>query len=253
MTCRLCLQDKELLLSHVIPNAFLKRAKRSSPQLIRLSIGSQAGPLLDNVNWRERLLCEECEAFISNRYEVSQIRFLRNGRLVIPHPNRITFTEFNYRKFYIFWLTILWRTSISSHPAFRGFELGADLDDILRRVVLHEDMRLDPGHCISEFIEVGLLKIKPFDIFTDETLKKMLMTMYLPGRPGGSSMYMLVEGFLICFHFAVDGRFDMEPEFGRVKKSRLFRVPIVSLEKSEALHSIFSDMNNYAKRHRDVQ
>ncbi|WP_434774750.1 hypothetical protein [Pseudomonas oryzihabitans] len=204
---------------------------------------------MDNVDWKERLLCEECEIFVSNRYEVSQIRFLRNGRLVVRHPNRITFTEFNYRKFYIFWLSILWRTSISSHPAFKGIELGADLDSVLRKVILSEDMSLHPGHCISEFITVGLLKIKPFDFFTDDTLKNMLMTIHLPGRPKNSSMYMIVEGFLVCFHFKTSEGKDMAPEFGRVKKSRLFRMPIVALEQSEALHSIFYEMNKYARHH----
>lgn len=251
MVCRLCLQDKKLCLSHVIPKAFLKRAKKSSPQLIRLSIGSQIGPVMDNVDWKEPLLCQDCEKFICNRYEESQIRFLRNGRLVVRHPDRITFTDFSYRKFYIFWLSILWRTSISSHPAFRAFEMGAQLDEILRRVILHEDMRLDPGHCISEFMAIGLLKIKPFDIFTDETLKKMLMTLHLANRPEASSMYMIIEGFLICFHFTVHGGQEMAPEFGRVKKSRLFRVPIVSLQQSEALHSIFYEMNDYAQRYRE--
>lgn len=138
--CRLCTKETELRDSHIIPRSFIKKVKGESPQLIKMNVGTSEKPALENADWKEKLLCSDCEQFLSNRYETTQLTYLRNGRIVQKHPNRITFSSFNFEKFYLFWLSILWRASVSSLPAFKHVDLGSEMNRYLARMIMEERM-----------------------------------------------------------------------------------------------------------------
>lgn len=247
-TCKLCLQEKPLKGSHVIPRAFMKRVKSGCNQLIRMVPESENKPRFDNANWNLPLLCGECERLINERYETSQIRYLRNGKITVRHPDRVTFGQFNFDKFYLFWLSILWRASVADMDEFASVELGAELNEIVRAVLMSGTTRYGNA-CMSDFIQIGIVRLKPSDgdFFCDETLRQVISNFVLDASDG-LRYYFLVEGFLVAFELTVDVNLQLPKEFGRVKKTFNFRMPALKINESKWATSMFNKIIAHAKQ-----
>lgn len=89
---------------------------------------------------RERLMCRECEQFLSNRYEDYFARFWYQ---TAPLPELVVHTAyeltgFDYVKFKLFHLSILWRAAVAVGRAFKKISLGPH-EEIIRQMLLTED------------------------------------------------------------------------------------------------------------------
>jgi len=127
--CKLCLMEADLRKSHIVPEwcyratyddrhrAIVKRAEISSTHFI------QKG-------WRQRLLCQKCEARFS-RWESWFARFWKESPgLPESMSGRTTDQQIfvmdgvDYAPFKLFHLSILWRASVASGPDFDNVSLG---------------------------------------------------------------------------------------------------------------------------------
>jgi hypothetical protein len=74
---------------------------------------------------RERLLCTECEQQLS-AYEKYAREILMGGvSFQVQHKGNLLYlSEIDYHRFKLFMLSILWRSSISSHAMFSRVNLG---------------------------------------------------------------------------------------------------------------------------------
>lgn len=244
--CRLCSSEAELRDSHIIPRSFINRVKAGEPQLLRMNVGTATKPMLENANWNEKLLCGRCEKVLCDKYEATQLKFLRNGKIVQKHPDRVTFSSFNYEKFYLFWLSILWRASISSLPAFKVVDLGEEMNACLARMIDEERMS-EGGVCISQLIKVGIVKILPTGGFTQDVLRKVLCSFYLKKEPGFVLYYLVLEGFMVCFCLTANMEMEMPKSFGRIKRTFNFRMPALRIDQDENLMEIFNKLISYAQ------
>jgi hypothetical protein len=89
---------------------------------------------------REHLLCFDCEQHLNDKYEKP---FLKQWTVDSPLPDRIAqdaaYTAvFDYPKFKLFHLSILFRASVSSLPTFREVNLAVH-EGRVRRMLLTED------------------------------------------------------------------------------------------------------------------
>lgn len=119
--------------SHSIPRSYFKRLKKDSPQLMIIQKGSK--PKLENIDPKEPLLCFECEQFISNEYESYGTRLLRNPHNIRKNSDHIIVNSFNYKRFYLFLLSILWRASISKNVHYSSVNGVPELDDLMRHCI----------------------------------------------------------------------------------------------------------------------
>jgi len=133
MICRLCLQDKELQRSHLVPE-FLYRPLYDYPdegpkkRFYRTGFGIAVKRSFEQKGLREKLLCRECEKHINKQCE-NYVAGIWPGiwtRLAAQSENSPQQIEFNvdYKKFKLFQLSLLWRTSISSLPDFADIKIG---------------------------------------------------------------------------------------------------------------------------------
>ena len=109
LNCKLCDSLDELQESHIIPRSIFKSLKRKSGQLAKVN-GVSGTPLVkENSDLKEPLLCKNCEQFLSVSYEQYGTRLFKNPNGVTKKENHIEFANFEYEKYYLYLLSILWR------------------------------------------------------------------------------------------------------------------------------------------------
>lgn len=125
MICKLCDKDKELKKSHIIPEFVYKQLYDEKGRFHVLSTLEQRPRPLEQKGIREKLLCNECEQQLSI-YEKYAREIILGGEsfIVRQHGNLLHLSDINYHKFKLFLLSILWRSSISSHIMFSRVNLG---------------------------------------------------------------------------------------------------------------------------------
>lgn len=152
--CKLCLKQRKLHESHIIPEFIYNPIYSENHKLIKVS-GSLEGPNPELIQkgLRERLLCGDCEKFLNDNFEHPSVdvwRVLTSGsssgcitlRKISDHKgNKAAIVSgFDYVSFKLFLLSILWRISISCLKGFQDIYLGPH-EDIIRQRLL----RIQPG------------------------------------------------------------------------------------------------------------
>ena len=153
MKCHLCLQERELCESHIIPEFFYRDSyddkhkmsilKEQDPRIYRSFKGEY-----------EKLLCPDCERFLNRTYENYFDNFWYSKRTLPAyyHHNIFVVKGIDWIKFRLLMLSILWRASISSRKTFSKISLGEHEERI--RVMIKNQ---DPGDFLSYQIFGALL------------------------------------------------------------------------------------------------
>lgn len=146
MRCQLCLEDKTLCKSHIIPEYFYDRLYTGN-RLLEIQVSGEGRPsFYRQKGIREKLLCKECETYLS-RFENYAKTLFEGGYANITHERigRIAVCKgLDYHKFKIFQLSVLWRAGVSADPMFSNIKLGRH-QEILRRMIVDGD----PGESYS--------------------------------------------------------------------------------------------------------
>lgn len=246
--CALCLENKPLRDSHVIPRSFFQKIKNGQPQLVKLTNNLNIPPVMDNANWNEPLLCGDCEHFLNSTYESSQLSFFRNYKSVTKSHGKLTYHDLNFNKFYIMWLSILWRASESKISAFGKVDLGSDVNELIRKIIVSENTNIH-GVDITDIIKIGLTRITPQAGMKEDVARKMLTSPLLEETPSGFNFYFMVEGFLVLYIFSPLNEHSLPPHFGEIKRSRFLRIPKVEIQQSKHATRLFNDLIAIANKH----
>ncbi|KKP51668.1 MAG: hypothetical protein A2281_11250 [Bacteroidetes bacterium RIFOXYA12_FULL_38_20] len=154
--CKLCLGEKELIKkSHIIPDFMYKdlfdnRHKiRAFSPLQRLK-GEGFVKMPSSGEYEGGLLCADCDGKKIGSYEDYAKKAIYGGPLrksISPicknfiDPKGLKFTiceNIEYRRFKLFILSILWRSSISKREFFKDIDLGKH-EEIIRRMLIEGD------------------------------------------------------------------------------------------------------------------
>lgn len=251
--CKLCLEEKELQESHSIPRSFFKRIKKKSSQLIVVQKGSK--PKRENVDPKEPLLCFECEQFISQEYESYGTRLLRNHRNIRKNSDHIIINSFDYKRFYLFLLSILWRASISKSVHYSSVNGVPELDDLMRHCIRQKQVRINRfSHLkVDNFIRVCVFRlIDSTDNIKDYVIKSILSNFAFMNveQVKGIAWYFIVEGFVIFYVFSA-GK-DMHDVVKMRLKSQLTsgshqKIYKIDISRDSLFAGIFNDLISSAK------
>jgi hypothetical protein len=115
MKCRLCGQEKELQLSHIIPEFCFGPLYDEKHRYIALMSDNIANPTKSQKGKRERLLCKECEGRFS-KYERYASQILHHSKELVCTKHDKEGSEFiiEYAPFKLFQMSLLWRLGVSS-------------------------------------------------------------------------------------------------------------------------------------------
>jgi hypothetical protein len=135
-TCRLCLNQRPLEDSHIIPEFFYRGLYDDKHRALRLEREKPRKFVQKGI--RERLLCKDCEGALSKHER--KFRALWYGKKTeLPRhapEDFVAITSFDYASVRILLLSILWRAGVASDARFASVELGPH-QETLRRMV-HE-------------------------------------------------------------------------------------------------------------------
>lgn len=138
MYCALCLQEKELRKSHIIPEFFYKPLYDQKHRLNVFVLNEDQKRYFKQKGLSEFLLCAECEERLS-KYEryASQIFYGGTG-FYITNGNPIKIEGIDYKKFKLFQLSLLFRASVSNLVFFENIDLGPH-EEKIRDMIINEN------------------------------------------------------------------------------------------------------------------
>lgn len=138
--CRLCLQPNPLSRSHIIPEFLYRKAHGDDNSTYAVDRRKMKGRFIQK-GLHERLFCAECEQNRLNRPYEDYFEKIWYKSSPLPQfilGKSVSTESLDYRRFKLFHLSILWRTSIASDFAFRQTRLGP-FEERLRAMILAGD------------------------------------------------------------------------------------------------------------------
>lgn len=150
--CRLCGSLSELQESHIIPKSIFKlaRDKKLNNRFIELHNKKdnviQDGP-------KEYLLCENCEGKISRneKYFKEAIHLNRHETDKAHDGKKLLIKGLDYKRIKLFFLSLLWRASISSKLEFENVCIVSS-EEIIRQRILKENPGVNSNFAISAVV-----------------------------------------------------------------------------------------------------
>jgi hypothetical protein len=195
--CRLCNNEADLQRSHIVPNSILKLVKAGESQLYVFE--ENAKPAYRNVDPKERLLCIDCEQLLSSNYEQYGATLTRNPKNVVKHKECIEFKKFDYKKWYLYYLSILWRSSISSLKEFSCIELR-DFATILQQCILNNTLHLGGDLSLDDFFVITMFRVvDKSSRFEDSAIKNIMLNPMRIDDSGDVLFFFMANGFLVQY------------------------------------------------------
>lgn len=137
--CELCKSSKPIMRSHAIPDSIFKRIFRENNGKGILLTLDDAEIDYSSDSWWEHQLCTDCESLLNDNYEKYALQVLRGTKGNFSKQDEgLSFKEINLHKLTIFFISILWRTSVSNHQAYSSIRLGDYINEYLRSSILHD-------------------------------------------------------------------------------------------------------------------
>jgi hypothetical protein len=201
--CKLCGKEAILRMSHIIPRSYYKRLKKESGQLLLVS-SAEENPKLTNSDPKERLLCGDCEQFLSSNYEVYGTVILRQSENVIKNDDHIVINGFDYKRMYLFFISILWRASLSTHPTFQAVSLDESLQELLRQSILSNNLKISvhTNLRLDHFFRLSVVRIIDSTKNIEDKIIRSIITNFrvVHGADKRSIIYyLMLDGFLVTY------------------------------------------------------
>ena len=144
MLCRYCEQQKRLIKAHIIPETFFRRLREGTqpPLLVRQKEHVRRSPI---GVYDPDILCAECDAIFAPWDDYAQ-ELLSPGLVnaqVITDGVQVggwAIAPYRYDLLKLFFISLLWRTSVSRHPFYSGIKLGT-FEPIAKNMIA----KADPG------------------------------------------------------------------------------------------------------------
>ena len=231
MKCRLCLQEKELVNSHILPNFFYKHIWKNDKRLVLKN-----NPKIRTVKYqggvKEFLLCKDCDGIKISQLESYAKQIIIENENYEERFDRFLFTDVDYHKFYLFQISLLWRMSVSSDVMFDDVRIGK-YEENLRLSLLNENS--------SKINEFGCVIAKPINYPSD--MNKAILKPVFTSKDG-INIYVLYMNGLVWMFFVSEHLF-LAPiqEFFLQRNSVL---PIVKDTRNSTLNFVFNYLREFA-------
>ena len=153
MQCRLCLKNRKLCNSHIVPEFLYGDLYNDDHKMMGINGRGNRGWKPLQIGSREHLLCSDCERHLNDKYEKL---FHKQWLVDLPLPDRIPENAphtvvYDYLTFKLFHLSILFRASVSSLPTFREVNLGVVHEERIRKMLISESPGQDWEYPIHAF------------------------------------------------------------------------------------------------------
>jgi hypothetical protein len=231
MNCALCLCERSLRRSHIIPEFLYKplygaahRAltiHRDLPYIRRIGRGL-----------RERLLCGKCEKLIKKYEDYFKMRWYDTSPLPPDVPigsNVMVIGGLDYEQFKLFHLSILWRASVSSLDEFGEVSLGPH-EERVRRMLLDAD-----AGSIHEYRILATLLLRPGSRIPHSGVMGIPERRRLDGRWAYTSVYAAC-----AWHIFISSHASQDLDLTALKPDGTMMIPMIDIRRIPHLHEQFA-------------
>ena len=146
MKCHLCLEERKLIKAHIIPESFFLplRSSKRAPE-IHSNIDGEYPKKSPIGIYDKSILCSECDSLIGDWDNYAQQLLLKDfteDLAVHGGAKKVAYKidSFNYHKLKLFFVSVLWRASISNHYFYRRVKLGP-YQSVARKMILEKRTR----------------------------------------------------------------------------------------------------------------
>jgi hypothetical protein len=139
--CRLCLKDEKLIKAHIIPKGFYKYLYPKNDNSLPLKIvkNGQASSNSPIGEYDENILCAKCDGDLGIYDEYAQKIILQsNPEPFLDSGTAWKIEPFDYFLLKMFFMSLLWRASISRRDFFELVTLGP-YEEKLRRMIISKN------------------------------------------------------------------------------------------------------------------
>ena len=189
MKCRLCQQRTDLIEAHIVPAGFFRRIPSDHGPARILANNSEEFPKRAPVGVYDRnILCSLCEARFGPWDQHAQEVLtddIHNGvvRKVGDKIVGYEIQEYDYKLLKLFFISLAWRASVSTHPFYRRISLGP-FEESARQLILKDQpgTEADFGVTLARF-DTELWKVT-FDPHPEKWSGINYVRFYLSGYVG---------------------------------------------------------------------
>ena len=161
MECRLCEKEKKLIKAHAIPEAFFRllRKGETPPKLMTNIAGIHPKKSPIGV-YDTGILCRECEDKFESWddygikvliNEIDTFKPIKDGSEIVAYYQ----DKYDYEKLKLFFISILWRASVSTQSFYSKVNLGP-WEEIAKKHILDENS--GNGHEFSTVLSLFISK-----------------------------------------------------------------------------------------------
>jgi ribosome recycling factor len=139
--CKLCLKDKKLVNSHIFSEFLYESVYDEKHKFKSVSDHPNHKTTKDfQKGFREHLLCEKCDNEVIQSYEDYAAKLLRKINSVCKDDTEtIVIKPYDYTKFKLFILSLIWRCHIANNYTFDSINLNQHAEKI-RRMLLRVNL-----------------------------------------------------------------------------------------------------------------
>ena len=142
MNCKLCGKDEKLIKAHIIPESLWPHRKLGGKQVVYSSLSKYYPKKSPKGIYDTTILCENCEKRFSpwDGYAQSLLLSDFKDNYIIENGKKVCFEikDYAYAKLKLFFISLLWRASVSTHEFFQGVNAG-NYENQLRNMIIKND------------------------------------------------------------------------------------------------------------------
>lgn len=241
--CKLCGKAKILQESHIIPRSYFKKAKKGVGQLVMLAHHIDVEDKLQNADPKEELFCKSCEEYLERNFEKYGIGFLRKYKNAKHSPDSVSFPNFDYKKYSLYLISILWRASIATIDFYQSVNFSKDFNDLLKFCIKNNTLQLTEEYSINRFLKICIARvIDEKSEIDDSVFKSMVTNIDFQNISGGRLYYFMIEGFLISFIILEPGHFFSGKFQGEILDSKVLTIPKADIKNFGEINTFLDDM-----------
>jgi len=166
MICKLCRENKKLIKAHILPEGFFRRMRKDEAHLFAITGKGGYKKRLPIGEYDQEILCKDCDAKLGvwDNYALKILKketFEQGGDIMFGEI--LVGREVGdviYEKLKLFFVSLLWRASISGRDVYKAIKLGV-YEERARQLILDNSPGLDDEFSVNiyRFVndEYGLL------------------------------------------------------------------------------------------------
>jgi len=177
--------------------------------------------------WEVELLCADCERLLNQRYDAYGMSVFRGHQVgVVQDSSGVSLLRIDRRRLRMFFLSVLWRISVSSHPNYSNIDLPFLWEEDLRSSLLEDKPIMQSRYTVAVY---KMRDSTPEGGFDGENLRNFIMAPFARGFGSFISVCYPFMGFFVeTFLPRVPHKYAKRPGVLH-GSSPVFRAPFVEV------------------------